>query len=127
MIRRLQRLALLVALATGLCACVTPSVPIPPPTPEKIFFALDGDTGVASFRYGPDPSYALAVVYVFNRDVGQGVITTAENDGSVLMTEPFPALEGDEIVVTFETESQLSSTCVTIRDGQSSSGLECVQ
>ncbi|MCP4449021.1 MAG: hypothetical protein GY811_27355 [Myxococcales bacterium] len=127
MTRWLQRLAFLALLALSIQACVTPSVPIPPPSPEKVFFALDGDIGSATFRYDPDPSFARAIVYVFNRDVGQGIITTAEIDGSVSQTEPFPALEGDEIVITFETEYQLSSTCVTIRDGQSSSGFECEQ
>ena len=123
----LHRLSLLVALAIGHVACVTPSVPIPPPSPEKVFFALDADEGSATFRYGPDPSYGGAVVYVFNRVAGEGIITTAESDGSVLDSQPFPATEGDEIVITFETEAQLASTCVTIRDGQSSSGLECEQ
>jgi len=123
----LHRLSLLIALAIGHLACVTPSVPIPPPSPENVFFALDADTGFATFRYGPEPSFAGAVVYVFNRDAGEGIITTAESDGSVLDTPPFPAIEGDEIVITFESEAQLGSTCVTIRDGQSNSGLECEQ
>lgn len=123
----LHRVALLIALAIGPFACVTPSVPIPPPSPEKIIFALDVDTGSATFSYGPDASYGGAVVYVFNRDAGEGIITTAEENGSVLESPPFPAILGDEIVITFETEAQLSSTCVIIRDGQSSSGFECEQ
>ena len=64
-------------------------------------------------------------VYVFNRDEGRGVITTADGDGRVPPTEPFPAFEGDEIVVSFELESQIASTCVHLRDGQSNSRLEC--
>jgi len=123
--RWLQRLVLCIVLVAAFSGCVTPSVPIPPPEPEKIFFALDGDAGEATFRYDPAPSYAGAIVYVFNRDVGQGIITTAESDGSVTTTDPFPAFGGDEIVVTFETDQQLSSTCVKVQDGQSNSGLEC--
>ncbi len=121
------RLSLLLVLVWGLGACVTPSVPIPPPTPDKVIFALDTDTGSATFRFDADASYANAVVYVFNRDVGEGIITTAAADGSVAPTPPFPAIEGDEIVITFELASQISSTCVTIRDGRSNSGLECEQ
>lgn len=90
-------------------------------------FALDSDAGTATFQFDPDPSYGGAVVYVFNRDVGEGIITTADIDGSVSQTPPFPAVEGDEIVITFELETQIGSTCVTIRDGRSNSGLECEQ
>jgi len=88
-------------------------------------FAVDLTGGTATFEYAPRADYAGAVVYVFNRDEGRGVITTADGDGRVPPTEPFPAFEGDEIVVSFELESQIASTCVHLRDGQSSSSLEC--
>jgi len=104
----------------------TPSVPIPPPEPEKVRFALDLDLGTASFEYAPSASSSNAIVYIFNRDLGEGIITTAQPDGRVLPTEPFPAMSGDSIVITFETEEQLSSTCVRMADGQSSSAAECV-
>ena len=99
--------ALAVAGSAG--ACTTPSVPIPPPEPEKVFFALDLDLGEASFRYDASQAYSNAVVYIFNRDVGEGIITTAEDNGEVLPTEPFPAFVGDDILITFETEAQLST------------------
>lgn len=121
----MRQWALAAAAAAGLWACAAPSVPIPPPQPERMSFELDLDAGSASFAYDPVADYAGAVVYVFNRDAGQGVITTADGDGRVAPTEPFPAAEGDEIVVSFELESQLASTCVHLRDGQSSSSLEC--
>lgn len=88
-------------------------------------FEVDLAGGTATFEYAPVADYAGAVVYVFNRDAGRGVITTADGDGRVPPTEPFPAVEGDEIVVSVELESQISSTCVHLRDGQSSSNLEC--
>jgi hypothetical protein len=113
------------AVVAGLWACAAPSVPIPPPQPERMSFELDLDAGTASFAYDPVADYSGAVVYVFNRDAGRGVITTADGDGRVPPTEPFPAAEGDEIVVSFELESQIASTCVHLRDGQSSSSLEC--
>jgi hypothetical protein len=65
------------------------------------------------------------VVYVFNRDAGEGVITVAGPDGRVSPTAPFPAQEGDEVVISFELANQLASTCVRLRDGPSSSGLKC--
>jgi hypothetical protein len=114
--------ALLVAV---LAACATPSIPIPPPSPENMAFEVDADAGNARFSYRAESSYAGAIVYVFNRDAGAGVITTADGDGAVDPTDPFPAADGDEVVVTFELEHQLASTCVRVADGQSSSSREC--
>ena len=119
------RTAAAAALAALLAACATPSIPIPPPSPEDMAFDVDAEAGSARFSYEPDPDYASAIVYVFNRDAGEGIITTADGDGAVAPTEPFPAQEGDEVVVTFELESQLASTCVVVADGPSSSGREC--
>jgi len=121
----MRQWALVAAVAAVLWGCAAPSVPIPPPVPEQIRFAVDLGAGTATFEYEPRADYADAVVYVFNRDAGRGVITTADADGRVAPTEPFPAAEGDEIVVSFELESQIASVCVHLRDGQSSSSLEC--
>jgi hypothetical protein len=112
------------ALLVGVAGCVTPSVPIPPPEPERIAFALDADAGTATFSYGRSV-YQGAVVYVFNRDRGVGVITTAESDGSVAPTAPFAAADGDDVVVTFDRDDQLAAVCVTLHDGPSSSAYEC--
>jgi hypothetical protein len=124
--RRLLILAIGLAVAAGgVPSCAAPSVPIPPPSPEAMTFAVDVTGGTASFSYQPVADYAGAIVYVFNRDAGQGVIVTADADGAVAPTPPFVAQEGDEIVVSFELERQLASTCVHLRDGPSSSSLEC--
>lgn len=106
-------------------ACVTPSVPIPPPEPEKMVFDVEPDDGTAQFVYDPDPSYAFAIVYIFNRDIGDGIITTARDDGSVGPTAPFAAEENDELVISFEKGEQLSSRCIVVREGRSSSAFEC--
>jgi hypothetical protein len=116
---------LVVAGYLAVAGCLTPSVPIPPPEPEKMAFDLDLEAGTARYSFAPDASYGKAVVYVFNRDRGRGVITTANDDGSVDPTEPFVAADGDEIVVTFELEAQVASTCVVLHDGPSSSAYEC--
>jgi len=112
-------------LVLGLAACFTPSVPIPPPEPEKMTFDVDLQAGTAQFTYEANASYGGAVVYVFNRDRGRGVIETARADGSVTTSAPFPAEELDEVVVTFELETQQASTCVVLHDGPSSSQYEC--
>jgi hypothetical protein len=123
--RLLQSSVFALAVGVSLFSCTTPSVPIPPPEPGNISFSVDIDAGQASFSYRPAPSFANAIVYVFNRDAGVGVITMAEDDGSVAPTQPFAAMDGDEVLVTFELEDQLASTCVVLREGQSSSANEC--
>ena len=117
--------ATLVALAITVCACVTPSVPIPPPAPEKMVFDADPEDGLVTFSYDAQSGYGGAVVYIFNRDIGEGIITTARGDGSVGPTEPFPAQLGDDLIITFETEEQLASRCITVTDGRSGSQFEC--
>lgn len=98
-----------------LAGCVTPSIPIPPPEPEMMTFEVDVNAGAATFVYDPEPNYADAVVYIYNRDLGRGIITTARPDGSVGPTEPFAAAIGHNISVTFETEEVIVGTCVQLR------------
>jgi hypothetical protein len=105
--------------------CVTPSVPIPPPEPEKMVFEFDDMANLAQFQFDPDPSYGGAIVYIFNRNQGVGIIETAAADGSVAQTRTFAANLGDQILITFEIETQLSATCVEMQNGRSSSALEC--
>ncbi len=134
-----RNLALAALLA--LVGCISPTVPVPPPDPENMVFEVDelpsgGDFGVARFSYDGDASLGGAVVYVFNQTLGEGVITTAEADGSVPLTAPFPvsavgepgdvgAAIGDEITISFELEEQVSSTCVRIAAGRSSFAARC--
>lgn len=120
---RLASLSLLAAALAG--GCNTPSVPIPPPNPESISFEVDVGAGAATFAYDSNPDYGDAVVYVFNRDLGVGVIDTARADGSVGPTAPFAAELDNEIVITFELDESAASVCVRLQDGQSNSGLEC--
>jgi hypothetical protein len=110
----IRRSLLALLLTTTVGGCVTPSIPIPPPEPERMTFTIDVQAGAATFAYGPEANYADAVVYVFNRDRGQGIITTARADGSVGPTDPFPAGIGDRVAITFETEESIAGTCVQI-------------
>lgn len=115
MASRAASLIACLGLSLGLSGCVTPSIPIPPPEPELMTFAIDLEGGVVTFAYDPEPNFGDAVVYVFNRDRGRGIITTARPDGSVGPTEPFPAAVDEQITVTFETPDALVGTCVRIR------------
>jgi|GEM_PF-2197197 len=135
--------ALLIAPVLALCfgACASPTVPVPPPNPESMVFDIDelptdGARGLARFSYDGDVDNGGAIVFVFNRTLGEGVITTAEPDGTVLPTAPFPvggvgddadqeAMAGDEIIISFEIEDQVSSTCVRIAAGRSSFAARC--
>jgi hypothetical protein len=111
-------LVLAIALLAG---CITPSIPIPPPDPGRMTFAVDTEQSTAVFSYGPEQNYAGAIVFVFNRDRGIGLIETARDDGSVGPTAPLEASLGEQVVVTFEREDQTVSTCIRLRDGAQSS------
>lgn len=119
----MRRLLFIGLLGTTLAGCVTPSIPIPPPDPAKMTFTLAGTAGdqTASFTYEAEQNYASATVFVFNRIKGVGIITTANDDGSVDMTAPVAANLGDEIVVTFQHDEQTASKCIKLREGQQSS------
>lgn len=113
MLRRLFGLPLLTA-ALALAGCITPSIPIPPPDEDRMTFTMDAASGSATFTYPADVNFSYAVVYVFNRDQGQGVIDTARADGSVGPTAPLPAVSGDQIVVTFDSDGEATSACIVL-------------
>ncbi len=115
-------LATLVILAGTLPGCVTPSIPIPPPDPALMTFSLQGmaPNTFASFAYPTHPTLVDAVVYVYNRDKGEGVIKAANADGSVGPTQPLRADLNDQMVISFQREDQTASTCVRLRDGAQS-------
>jgi hypothetical protein len=104
----------IVVLVCALAGCVTPSIPIPPPDPQQMMFELDVDAGQGTFEYPPNSNYGDAIVYIYNRTVGEGIIATARADGSVGPTGPFPARLDDEIAVTFESDAQVAGTCVVL-------------
>jgi hypothetical protein len=117
MSRLCPRLVCALALVTG--ACVTPSIPVPPPDPQAMSFTIDGATGpgTATFAYTSNPTLGGATVYVFDRAQGKGVIDTFRRDGTVGPTAPFPATAGDEIDVTFQEGDQAQSICVLLKVG----------
>ncbi|MND06680.1 hypothetical protein D3C83_281920 [compost metagenome] len=64
-------------------------------------------------------------MFVFNRDRGVGIITTANVDGSVDETQPVLADLGEQIVVSFERDDQTVSTCIRLREGSQSATDYC--
>ena len=114
---------------TGLLlgGCITPSIPIPPPDPVLMTFAVTGDgaNSAATFSYPPDHNYVGSLVFVYNRDRGLGIIEATRPDGSVGPTQPVRAALGDQIVVTFQREDLTVSTCVRLRNGTQSATDYC--
>ena len=82
-----------------------------------VSFPIDVAAGTATFSYGPEINFAGALVYVYNRSREVGVIAHARADGSVGPTQPFPAGDGDNITVTFQTGDEVTSSCVVISVG----------
>jgi hypothetical protein len=112
----------------GLAACVTPSIPIPPPDPALMTFhfeTIPGEVPTATFSYPPRDNYIDSIVFVYNRDTGTGIIERAHDDGSVGPTAPLAVNIGDPVVVSFQREDQTVSTCIRVRDGAQSATDYC--
>jgi hypothetical protein len=123
--RALVFATVIVALGSG---CITPSIPIPPPDPERMTFDIGGDPanpGLATFSYPADDRIKNALIYIYNRDQAEGIITTAAADGSVGPTKPFPAALDDQVVITFQEADQSLSTCIRIKQGAQDPNAYC--
>lgn len=122
--RRLGLIAL-IGLAAALPGCVTPSIPIPPPDPSSMTFAVTLDqSGLidsASLTYPPTDNYKGGITYVYNRTLGVGIIENVKPDGSIGPTAPVAAHLGDSLVISIENDDQTVSTCVQLREGTPSS------
>lgn len=108
-------------------ACVTPSIPIPPPDPAEMTFQITvvGQDSSAIFTYPPTAAYVGTTAYVFNRANNLLVGGLANDDGSLGPFLPLPAVAGDNVVVTIEGPKQAASTCIVLRDGQQDPTLYC--
>lgn len=125
--RFLVRVLPALALAIAAAACTTPTIPIPPPSPDDMHFMVEAGAGTASYASDPRPEYALARVSVYDRTSGEGVIATAEADGSVTGTRPFPAALGDEVEVTIDIDDDRAGICVVLREGTLSDADRCTE
>ncbi len=114
---------LVVIALVSLAGCVTPSIPIPPPDPSQMTVQItppdSTSTGTGVMSYPSNDLYEAGTAYVFNDTVGSGVIQRISDDGS-FTTQPFPAVVGNQVVVSITTNQQTVSTCVVLRDGQQS-------
>jgi hypothetical protein len=119
--RRLAFIALL-----GLAACVTPSIPIPPPDPADADFTITTQDGVsfASLNYPPDGNYIGGTYYLFDHNTGGGVFHIANPDGSITGLS-LQASPGDQVVITIEGNEQTVSRCVVLRAGPQDPNTYC--
>jgi len=123
--RLLPTLVVLALSMAGLAGCVTPSIPIPPPEPSSMTFAvtldMDGQIDSASLTYPARDNYRGGVAYVYNRTLGVGVIQDVNADGSIGPTPPVAAQLNNSLVISIENDDQTVSTCVALREGTPSS------
>ncbi|MBA3396630.1 MAG: hypothetical protein H0T89_28625 [Deltaproteobacteria bacterium] len=122
----MRRWLVIVGLGIALAGCVTPSIPIPPPEPALMTFEVtDVAASTATFAYPPNQTYEDAIVFLYNRDLAEGIITQARPDGSVGPTKPLAARLGDQVVVTFQLDEQTVSTCIRLRNGPQDPNVYC--
>ncbi len=114
--------------ALGLGACVTPSIPIPPPDPTEMTFDITSTPGSGSyavFSYPPNQNYKHATIYVFDVNNGGGVFHLANADDSFGPLQPLPAVAGDQVNVAIESADQTISRCIILRQGTQDPNAYC--
>ncbi len=108
-------------LLLALAGCVTPVIPLPPPSPERYEVALKDEQHVTlAGRPGTEPPGAL--VFSFNQQNGLGLITRVEADGS-FQTEPLRARDGHRLELwlargTDEVTSDVVCADVVLAEGR---------
>ncbi len=112
---RLRILAATTLLAVGTFACVTPSVPLPPPFLAALSFATAPAPGQVDMQGMPNSRHANVRFYVYNRSKGDGAIVQAAADGS-FTTDPFKGGSGDTVQLYYDTPGgeRSEDLCVTL-------------
>lgn len=102
-------LGLLLPLWLVQSACVTPSVPLPPPELSALSFAGAAARGTIELRGRPAPRHAKVRFGAFNRSRGVGVLVATLDDGG-FTSEPFGGFAGDSVELWFEDRGQRSGS-----------------
>jgi hypothetical protein len=103
-------------LALGGLACLTPSVPLPPPLLSSLSFQRSADVvGAVIIQGMATPRHANVRFYIFNRSRNDGVIAGAAADGS-FTSGPFAGADGDNVQLYFDTASgeRSQTLCTTL-------------
>jgi hypothetical protein len=117
--RGFMRLVTAILLGALVGGCVTPSIPIPPPDPAKMDFHLTvvDQASTAVMTYPPTQSYCGGVAYIYNRDLGVGVIQDVNTDCSIGPTPAVAAALGNQLVFSVTNDQQTVSSCIVLREG----------
>lgn len=101
-----RRLRWVLAAGAGLVACNAPFIPVPPP--DNVFISQSitdgsGNTTTVWITQGkPDSHAALAKFFIFNNNIGSGVIVDANADGSYTAL-PLQGTSGDRVFIYYVT------------------------
>lgn len=124
------RSAIFVAALVGgaIAGCITPSVPVPPPSAEAQSFAIDGASGTATYQGSLGSDWTNSWVVVLVERTGDGVVARSDATGVVAPTDPFLAVEGDIVNIEYERDDgERAALCLILHPGPSSSNYECTQ
>jgi hypothetical protein len=110
------RLTVATTLLAGLFACVTPSVPLPPPLLSSLAFSTAPTAGQVVMQGAPTSRHANVRFYVYNRSKGDGAIAQAGADGS-FTTVAFLGADGDTVQLYYDTPGgeRSENVCVTLQ------------
>jgi hypothetical protein len=110
------RLVLASTLLAGFFACVTPSVPLPPPLISALSFAQAPTPGLVVMQGAPTSRHANVRFYVYNRSKGDGAIAQAAADGS-FTTVPFLGATNDTIQLYYDLPDgeRSENICVSLQ------------
>ncbi|HVV50893.1 MAG TPA: hypothetical protein VHO06_14600 [Polyangia bacterium] len=129
--RRLMKLGLLVGGSALLWSCVAPILSVPPPA--DIAFTTEtitDSTGAQQTEWiatgGQLAQAANALYLIKDEALGQGVITTARNDGS-FTAPPMRGNAGDRILINYQTPYGDYSDSICVLLGTGASADPCVE
>jgi hypothetical protein len=95
-------------------SCNSPFIPIPPPNPTFTEGDTAGDWAVSA---PADPRASGARYYIYNADLGTGIIQQTAADGSVY-AYPLHGAAGDRITIHWERTSSDGSSTICRRLGE---------
>ena len=123
----MKRLAAsIIVVAAFVAGCFAPSVPVPPPAPESMSFALDVTAGTATYTASLGGDWANTWVSIYDGTSGEGVLERSDGTGHVGPTQPWRAADGDHVRIVFERDDgEQSGLCLILRGGPSSSSNRC--
>jgi hypothetical protein len=95
------------AVLLALPSCNTPFIPLPPPgdptfTPVNVTDGMGGSRMAWETRGSPSSAMAEAKVFVYDLDLGAGVIVRAQPDGSYVAA-PIEGKQGDRMQIRYES------------------------